>query len=289
LAGSYSGSIDFGAGKRVSAGGFDGFVATFSSDGSLVWDTTWGGTLQQGLAGAALDSTTGSLVVMGTTEGSMQVGSTQLTSRGLHDVFVLKMDASGTLQWAQSFGDDQEQSAGAVAVHASGMIAVSGRFQGTMQMGSSPALCAPKTPSDDPLEGIFVAKLLPTGDTVWSKSLTEFGLAWEYATDTIQIDPTGGLLLAGSAYHDVDLGGGPLKASNADGWPSLYVVKLDGDGNHLWSETSSVMGQAVGMALTPQGDAIVVGAHGGPFSLGGQQGPQQSQDMVDTLVLAIDN
>jgi hypothetical protein len=67
----------------------------------------------------------------------MTVGSTTLTAVGDADMFMIKLDSSGSPVWAKSFGGSDAESGWDIAVDASGNSYTTGEFKGTMTVGST--------------------------------------------------------------------------------------------------------------------------------------------------------
>jgi hypothetical protein len=85
------------------AGGYDGWIARFDSDGSLAWVTTAGTPGDDDIRNAAVD---GDLVlVAGNFEGTLALGDDVLVSAGSSDFFVAALGrADGAVRWARRFG-----------------------------------------------------------------------------------------------------------------------------------------------------------------------------------------
>jgi len=64
----------------------------------------------------------------GTVDFDPGAGTTNLTSNGHEDVFVSKLDSSGDLVWAKSFGGTGRDRGWAVAVDSSGNVYTAGFF-----------------------------------------------------------------------------------------------------------------------------------------------------------------
>ncbi len=101
---------------------------------------------------------------------------------------------------------------------------------------------------------MFLVKLDPTGEVLWSKAYA----AAEDSTQevhAIATDAAGNVVLVGKSSDDVDLGNGPVTAQY-----DMVIVKLDGDGNHVFSAaygTSNVV-DSFSVAVDPTEQAIVV-------------------------------
>ncbi|WP_437618013.1 hypothetical protein [Sorangium sp. So ce1151] len=136
--------------------------------------------------------------------------------------------------WSTGLGGAGDQAAYAVATDAAGNLYVTGWFEGTVDFGAGPLVSAGNG-------DVFVLKLDPAGHAIWSR---RFGSSPYRESGThIALDASGNILVGGSysgARFDgppsVDFGGGPLPWDNY-GFSSsaVFLVKLDPDGNHLWS------------------------------------------------------
>lgn len=103
-----------------------------------------------------------STIVVGNFTGSITFGGTTLTSAGGQDVFMVKYDVNGNLQWAKRFGGASggglsgDEAITDIVVDPFGIIYITGR------LGSSVMTGAITTPATSGTEG-FVAKFDATG------------------------------------------------------------------------------------------------------------------------------
>jgi hypothetical protein len=278
ITGEFSGTIDLGSGPLMSEGGTDLFVAKLDPSGQLLWSLRAGDATDQRGQGIAVDAA-GNVLVSGMFEGTMDLGGTTLTSAGSKDVFVAKLDPLGQPLWGKSFGDAADQLAPGgtpgvmdVAVDDSGNVLLVGTFYGTMDLGGGPL---PSEVMDGP--GVLVAKLDPSGEHTWSK---RFGgmESWQYARD-LAIS-TDGVFLTGSFIGALDFGGGALTsaigAEDGGGGPDDpsvdgFLVKLNADGEHVWSVSLGDKGQQYSkyVEVDAAGDAVIAGSYFSGFELGG--------------------
>ena len=78
----------------------------------------------------------GNVYTTGTFEGTVDfdpgAGTYNLSSNGSRDIFVQKMDASGNLLWAKSFGGTGIDSGNSITIDGSGNVYTTGQFQNTV-------------------------------------------------------------------------------------------------------------------------------------------------------------
>lgn len=278
-AGGSGGSGGSGGDSTSSTGGSGAGGSTTMSDG---WARAFGDAEHQVGAAIALDPG-GNRVVIGSFQGSMVMDSAQLDwvpppppnppgspgSPWGMDVFVVKLDASGAVLWAKSWGNGHKNSGYDVAVDPDGNIVMTGAFVGPMDFGGGPI----GAESDG--NNIFVVKLDPNGQHLWSKTFGDSAYQPQFPSCKVETDGSGNIVLGGQYMGGLDFGGGPLSTGGTT-QADLYVAKLDGDGHHLWSkrfgDTDGLSNQSERLhALTvdAQGNVQLCGDMGGTLDFGG--------------------
>jgi hypothetical protein len=159
MVGSFDKSVSFGAGdEHTSLGEADAFVARYTTDGKLVWARTYGADREDIAFGVAADAA-GNTVTVGWFQGSVDFGKGALVSKGNKDVFALKLDTSGSVVWAQSWGDHDHDQGRAVAIDDKGCAIAVGIYRFTLGV-VSPALESTRAEGDRiPKPDAFVIKL----------------------------------------------------------------------------------------------------------------------------------
>ncbi len=247
LAGFYSGTVDFGGGPLMSAGGLDVFVLKLDASGGFLWSKRLGSTSNDECEGLALDNA-GNIVITGYFSGSVDFGGGPIMSAGNQDIFLAKYDANGAHVWSRRVGGTAYDYASAVACDLSGNVALVGYFLGSADFGGGFLMSAGDA-------DIFVAKYDPSGTHVWSRRYGSIFRDEGYAVDT---DPSGRVLAAGAFRLTVDFGGGGLVSSgNLD----MFALQLDAAGTHQWS-------RRFGDSANDGARAIVDDGYGGVFLTG---------------------
>ena len=137
--------------------------------------------------------------------GFMLVGTTNSSiSAGGSDIYVVRTDAQGELQWARSYGGGGNEVFGGIATTSDGGIVVA---------GSSSSWAS--TDSIEP----YLLKIDAAGDPVWSRTYGSMG-----GFNGVASTPDGGFILAGSD------GAWPSDSS-----PDMLVIRADADGDTLWT------------------------------------------------------
>jgi len=180
----------------------------------VAWAKLFGNAGSPTCTGIAIDAE-GNIVVAGYFDETLSFGEDTLVSAGSSDIFVAKLDPSGHALWSKRFGNAVDQEARAVAVDGDGNIFVVGTFNGTMSLGDEDLVS----------EGIdvFVAKLDPSGDTLWSRRFGDNALQF---AKSVAVSAAGDVVAAGLFNGSIDFGDGPL--TDSDPGYDLFLARLSG-------------------------------------------------------------
>ena len=271
--GNFQGTTNFGCGAVSSNGASysDVFLAKYSSDGSCLWSKRLGGLYGDRGTGVTVDISN-NVIVAGIVDGyvsgtTVDFGGGPVAIYRDPNIFVAKYAADGTYQWAKTFGSSSggsQNQPNAVAVNASGEVAVTGSFQNTINFGGG-AITANGVPS------IFVVKLAATGAHLWSKGMGSTGP--DYGRG-VAFDPSGNVVVTGSFNYgspgpdSVNFGCGAMTSVGGD---DIFVVKYAPSGSCLWSRQfgDSYQQNAQAVATDASGNILLTGAFFGTLNFGG--------------------
>jgi hypothetical protein len=223
MTGAFAGSLDFGGGPLVSAGGADVFLTELDPNGGHVFSKRFGNAYDQVGQSIAVDAAGRVLVGGYSFLGSIDLGGVSMTG-GYNTAFGARFDAAGNPVWARSFGDDSgHMNVESVALDPAGNALLTGIFTSSIDLGAGPM-------SAGFAANAFFAKLDPAGAVVWSrrgKAASGGDAPWVFGPqahgNSIASDTTGAVLATGSIHEAVDLGGGPLTSAGGD---DAFFVKL---------------------------------------------------------------
>ena len=230
----------------TSQGGSDAFVAKYAPDLSLVWVQSLGGDFQRARAGndrqffgftdcgrKIVVDAEGTLFVVGEFIGSASFGPTTLSTADDTDGFVIKIDADGIVQWANSLGTsdlsiaDGEDRCMGIGVDFAGNV-----YALRTRMG----------------DGYYVHKFSSTGLAVWSNSIR---CNQVFSHGDLAVDIVGNVFMVGSFSGDVDFDPGSETNRVSTGprvpsWPNEagFVLKLSTNGQLDW--VRAFLGEVVG-------------------------------------------
>jgi peptidoglycan hydrolase-like protein with peptidoglycan-binding domain len=247
ITGIFEGTVDFGAGNITSSGSADIFVLKLNSSGTFQWVNTYGGSAFDVGHDIAVDSS-GNSYITGYFEGTVDFGGGNATSAGAADIFILKLNSSGTFQWVNIFGGTSTDVGQGIAVDSSGNSYITGSFLGTVDFGGGNVTSAG---SDD----IFVLKLNSSGTFQW---VSTFGGTSIDVGEDITVDSSGNSYITGWFRETVDFGGGNVTSA---GGGDIFVLKLNSSGTFQWVNTYGGTSGDVGEDITvdSSGNSYITG------------------------------
>ncbi|MFL5751940.1 MAG: gliding motility-associated C-terminal domain-containing protein [Bacteroidia bacterium] len=237
--GSYYSSADFDPGPDTFMlnTGMTGnaFVCKLSPTGDLVWAKSLQGGSYNMATAVDIDGS-GNIYFAGGFEGvtdfDPDTGAYNLTSGGMYDIYITKLNQAGNLTWARSFPGWSSEMPYSIAVDDSGNVFTTGIIGGMTDFDPGPGVYAVN------LVGVqvdaYVNKLDANGNFAWAYGIgspgTESGTA-------LALDGCGNVYCTGrfGGKADFDPGQDTLYL-NAIGNHDAYVVKYANSGNMTWAK-----------------------------------------------------
>lgn len=249
--------LDMGPGQTTFDSGVNSasYVAKYDSSGNLIWskffETT---TVSSFISINALEldvDLNGNVYITGTFNDSVDFnpeGSPHILSPiGYADIFVVKLNNNGVLQWVNQFGDAQGYNnvgeGNSIFVDSLSNIYLTGTFDGNFDF--DPGVNTHILSSNGDMD-IFVAKLDPNGNLVWAKSV---GSTQEDNALGIVVNSNGDIFTTGSFKGTVDFDPGQGNSYMTAIFFEIFVWKLDNNGNFIWSCQMSGGNNATGIAI----------------------------------------
>lgn len=177
ITGAFAGTGDFdpGAGtfNMTTAGGSDVFISKLDASGNFVWAKQMGGASGDYGKSLVVDGS-GNIYSTGNfqTTGDFDpgAGTFNMTSSGLYDIYISKLNSSGNFVWAKQFGSTNGDESYSIDLDPiSGCIFTAGRFSLTVDFD-------PGAGTFNLISGgfndSFISKLDPSGNYVWAGQIT---------------------------------------------------------------------------------------------------------------------
>jgi hypothetical protein len=208
------------AGGTISFGAGDIFLIKTDINGNKIWAKTYGGTSDD----------TASSVQQTSDGGYIVVGYTRSFGAGDFDIFLIKTDANGNVQWAKTYGGKSFEEAFSVQQTSDGGYILAGR---TYSFGAGGY-------------DVLLIKTDANGNIQWAKTYGGANHDWTYS---VQQTSDGGYIVAG------------YTASFGAGWGDIFLIKTDANGNIQWAKTYGETDgdEAYSVRQTSDGGYIVAG------------------------------
>ena len=254
----------FGSTTLTSKGSEDMFVVKLGPSGKVVWARSVGDATGRTLALDLTVDVAGNSYVTGYFSGTnTSFGSTTLSSQGLDDIFVTKLNSAGTFLWAKSMGGKSHVQGRGIALDDKGNIFLTGTFQDKASFQKVKDLWAQGTYNSS---DVFAAKLDPSGKVLWVRQAG--GVYADYVR-SIVADSTG-CTVTGSFSSAATFFGTTAQKNLTAAKIDMYVARWDSSGKIRWVANSGVDigANAFSVALDKTGNSYVAGNYSGTAAFG---------------------
>ena len=247
-------------------GGSDYWVVKLDATGNIQWQKTLGGS-NSDVAYAIQTTFDGGYVIAGLSNSN---DGNVTGNHGGYDYWVVKLDATGNIQWQKTLGGSNEDDAYTIKTTSDGGYVVAGRSKS----------------SDGNVTGnhgvydYWVVKLDATGNIQWQKSL---GGSNNDIAQSIHTTSDGGYVVAG--YSQSIDGNSFGNHGSYDCW----VVKLDAAGNIQWQKSLGGLSDDVAQSINTTSDRGYIIAGYSSSNDGEVTGNHGAQDYWVVKIDAIGN
>ena len=236
------------------AGLSDIFIAKFDQSGISLWAISAGGSNGDGANSITIDKS-GNIIVVGYFESStISFNSITLTnSYAGTEMFIAKLDTSGTFLWASSAVGNYYDAATSVACDSDGNIIVVGYFYSSSISFGNTVLTNSNVNNSD----MFIVKYDASGNFIRANSYG--GFANDDNPFSVVTDAFGNFVVVGYFYSST-LAFGNTILSNA-GYVDMFISKFDTSGNVLWAKSTGGSGHdfATSVSIDSWGNTFVAG------------------------------
>jgi hypothetical protein len=252
VTGSTDGPVDFGGGPTPASFNNNVFVASYGPDGTYRWSKLYVSSGAQ-FGRAITTAPNGDVVIIGDTDGYVDLGGGVITNGGNLDIFVARYSGTdGSYVWGKLFGKGFDQVVRGINIAADGNVLITGGFEGTVDWGGGQMMTSVGA-SD-----VYVAKLdAMTGDHLMH---TQGGTLGTSIGTSLGSDAAGNVTVLGHFNGNIDFGGQSATAS--PNTFDTFLVKLRAnDWKPVWTKPFGKAGNQFGwgVAVANDGSALVGG------------------------------
>lgn len=214
VTGFFEGKARFGKTKIESSGYCDIFIAKYSKDGELIWVRTGGSSDSDDYGYGIAADKSANIYVTGMCSGASEFDSLKLRNTGNFDVFLIKYNPEGEIQWAKQAGGKLADAGYGINISQKGDLYLTGYFKDIAKFDTLSIGSEGKTDDD-----VFIAKYTQDGNIIWLKQAG--GAQRDYGF-SISSDIAGNVLFSG--YFAGKPGFGDISLATSD--RSIFVSKI---------------------------------------------------------------
>lgn len=227
-------------------------------DPDFLWVKNIGGLDYDKANDVAID-TDGNIIVTGSFQGTVTIGTTTLNSFGLDDIFITKLDPEGNFLWAVNAGGSDYDEGIAVTTDINNNIIVTGSFSVDAFFGSNVLTSSGGT-------DVFTAKYAPDGSVIWARK--GGGNSFD-ASNAVAVDNNGNIYITGIFTRSITFD--PFSIQGGE-YFSIFLVKYDSNGNAMWLNAGISNGfynSGNGIATNSLNDVFLTGMFGDQINFSG--------------------
>jgi hypothetical protein len=205
----------------------------------------FGGSSTDELYDLAIDNSD-NIYITGGFVGTVSFGSTTLNSNGDKDIYIVKMNSAGEVQWATGFGGSFEDYGVAIEVDNSGGVYVTGMFHGTVNFSGL-------NKTSEGSKDVFLLKVSSGGALQWIETV-----GGDNGDDVVGLGLSGSTLFIAGTQSSATFGGSVTMSGSGS-----YVAKYSTAGALQGVESATASGSLYPQALIADGngDFVVCGSY----------------------------
>ncbi|GAB3171692.1 SBBP repeat-containing protein [Telluribacter humicola] len=208
--------------------------------------------------GVAVDKN-GNTYVTGFFYDKANFGTTTLSGSGYNDMFVVKYNSNGEVEWAKNGGGSGSDNGQAIAVDIQGNVYVTGRFQHSATFGST-TIVSNGSNHIATVYDAFIVKYSSSGEVQW---VQQIGGAGNDFGRSITVDESGNVYVTGNFDEKIVVGATTLTSSDVS---DIFIAKYNTNGEGQWvQKATSIIGS---FGEIDQGNGIVVDKSGNVYVTG---------------------
>ena len=196
-----------------SRGNNDFWVLKLDSSGNIIWQKTIGGSEADVLA-SLVETDDGGYLLTGDSRSSISGDRTVEQSGPFGDVWVVKLDSEGTIDWQKAYH-----------------VTILHKVAGLAKTNDGGFIISSEIKIDNWNDDFWILKLDASGNQIWDKTIEGNNFDW---APKITTTADGDFIVAGISNSDAF---GDKSENSINGSFDYWVLKLDETGNIIWENT----------------------------------------------------
>ncbi len=222
------------------------YLNGFSQNPGIIWEKTFGGT-RVDIPNKIINTTDGGYLIVGSSSSTDQDIS---QNNGNSDVWVVKLNADGTMEWEKTYGGDEADIASSVQQTSDG-----GYIIAAQTYSSNTGDVSENHGNAD----YWILKISGTGTLEWQKLFggTDFDIPYD-----IKITSDGGYIIVGNSFsNNGDVTDHHEEAGASESTCDFWAIKINDSGILTWAKSygSNDMDIATSVVNANDGGFLVTG------------------------------
>ncbi len=218
----------------------DYWLIRMDAQGNLLWNKTYGGSEDERGQDITTTSDGGFAIVGYSRSSDLDVGGNE----GFHDIWVVKVDANGNMQWEKNYGFSGSDQGFSIIQTSDGGYFVSG-FLDVSASGGDGNDDAPSRSAQHGVGEFWGHKLDANGNLQWRRYFG--GTNNDRSNDVLQTSDGGFLMVGSSESDDFDI-------TDPNGSYDFWAVKVSATGTMEWQKSFGGSGIDIGYSVVKSDD-----------------------------------
>ena len=251
----------------------DCWVVKLDANGTIIWNVLVGGNDQD--FAASIQQTTDGGYILGAYSFSSANGDVTQTSKGLSDYWIVKLNATGVIQFNKLVGGSGEEILNSIKQTSDGGYVAAGYTTSSLNGDVTGVIHG--------TYDFWIIRLNSSGNIVWNKSIGGNSNPETEVAYAIQQTLDGGYIIAGTSSSSAN---GDVTATNK-GLTDYLVLRLDGSGNVVWNKLLGGSAEETAYAVQQTADGGYIVAGKSSSSASGNV-TQSSKGLEDAWIVKLD-
>ena len=231
------------------------FIHKMNADGDFIWAKGIDGTTLATNGDTWVADKNGSTYIAGQFTEQLDVdpslNSHILSSNGIMDFYVMRLDQNGEFMWGNSFGGIAHDNVHGIDIDSMGNCYLNGSFNSTIDFDPGPdsVIVNPVGTYDS-----FILKLDKNGNFLWVKTIESSAISGSYFS-TLKVTDAGHIYFLDWYSESTDLDPGPGIHQISPSAPnSCFFIRFDTNGDFITANELSFLGVSGGLGGAVLGD-----------------------------------
>lgn len=289
--GYFNGTTDFdpsvGTFTLSALGNDEAYISKLDPSGNFIWIKAIGGLSNDQANSITLDQTNNPIITgffAGTADFDPSAGTNTITSNGAQDIFIVKLNTSGSLVWAKTLGGISPDRGFSITSDRMNNIYSIGHFQATVDFDPGAGVVNFTSPGGD--NDIYISKLDASGNFMWAKQIgnnqddTGWGISLDangnvystgYFNSTVDFDPSPSTFTLTSGgvsdvfVHKLSCAAPSLSVSSTSNTICVgetATLTVSGASSYTWNTTSTLTSIPVSPTINTSYSVTGIDTHG---------------------------